>query len=71
VNDILDAASLKENTLVVTYGHVNMRECVEDVVELTLPILKKGVKLQAYCASNVPQIEGDAGRVIQVGLTAL
>jgi CheY-like chemotaxis protein len=39
---------------------------IEEVVELTQPILKRGVRITVDVPPTVPMIEGDSGRIMQV-----
>jgi len=66
VNDILDAASMRKGKLAVKHEKVNLYKIVEDVVELTGPLTKRGVKLVVQVPGNIPYVLGDMGRIIQI-----
>jgi signal transduction histidine kinase len=66
VNNILDSTSLKESTLVIKYEPVGLIQVIEEVVELTQPILRRGVRIAVNVPQDVPIIEGDSGRIMQV-----
>jgi len=65
INDILDAAKMKQGTLVIKHEKVDIKRLVTDVVDLSLPLVRKGVKL-VNNVGNVPKIVGDAGRIVQI-----
>ncbi|KAG1673965.1 hypothetical protein FOA52_015721 [Chlamydomonas sp. UWO 241] len=65
VNDVMDAASLSSNTLVLKMEHVQLRSLVNDVMDLTLTLLDPNVDL----VNNVPPeilVHADYARVVQV-----
>ena len=69
VNNILDSAAMKEKQLTVKREKVNLRHVIEEVVQLTRPLLKRGVEIAVHTsgrAHNVPSIVADATRVVQI-----
>ncbi|KAG2487120.1 hypothetical protein HYH03_014233 [Edaphochlamys debaryana] len=65
INDILDAAKMKQGTLVIKHEKVDIKRLVTDVLDLSLPLVRKGVKL-VNNVGNVPKIVGDNGRIVQI-----
>ena len=66
VNDILDAAAMKRGTLSVTFKRVSLWNIVDDVVELTAPLVHSGVKLTTRVPAIIPGLHGDSQRLVQV-----
>ncbi|GLI63472.1 hypothetical protein VaNZ11_006446, partial [Volvox africanus] len=65
INDILDAAKMKQGTLVIKHEKVDIKRLVTDVLDLSLPLVRKGVRL-VNNVGNVPKIVGDNGRIVQI-----
>ncbi|KAG2440769.1 hypothetical protein HXX76_003625 [Chlamydomonas incerta] len=65
INDILDAAKMKQGMLVIKHEKVDIRRLVSDVLDLSLPLVRKGVRL-INNVGNVPKIVGDNGRIVQI-----
>lgn len=66
INDILDAAKMKQGTLVIKHEKVDLRNLVCDVLDLSAPLVQRGVKLVNAVGRGVPRITGDSGRIVQV-----
>ncbi|EKX47704.1 hypothetical protein GUITHDRAFT_56294, partial [Guillardia theta CCMP2712] len=66
VNDILDAASLRKQTLVMRQEVVVLRDVTEHVLDILAPLVKKGVLLVNEIEPSFPTIVADSGRVSQV-----
>ncbi len=66
INDILDAAALRKGKLVVGRNRVMIQHCVDDVIELTLPLAKAGVRLSSKVPADIPPVVGDASRLVQI-----
>ncbi|KAG2442020.1 hypothetical protein HYH02_009812 [Chlamydomonas schloesseri] len=65
INDILDAAKMKQGMLVIKHEKVDIKRLVSDVLDLSLPLVRKGVRL-INNVGNVPKIVGDNGRIVQI-----
>ncbi|GAX78845.1 hypothetical protein CEUSTIGMA_g6283.t1 [Chlamydomonas eustigma] len=65
INDILDAAKMKQGILVIKHENVDIKRLVTDVLDLSLPLVRKTVRL-VNNVGNVPKIVGDTGRIVQV-----
>ncbi|KAG1665331.1 hypothetical protein FOA52_011744 [Chlamydomonas sp. UWO 241] len=65
INDILDAAKMKQGIMVIKHERVDIKRLVNDVLDLTLPLVRKGVSL-VNTITNVPDITGDTGRIVQI-----
>lgn len=52
INDILDAAALRKGALVVAHNRVVLQHAVDDVLELTSPLAKPGVKISNRMTSG-------------------
>eukprot|EP00798_Chlamydomonas_sp_ICE-L_P018023 gene18023-24435_t len=66
INDVLDAAKLKQGTMIIKHEKVNVRSIVTDVLDLCSPLIKKGVRLVNMVGANIPRIVGDNGRIAQM-----
>lgn len=66
INDILDAAALRRGRLTLVKRKINLRNIVDDVIELTGPLARPGVKLQNRLEKDLPMVSGDASRIVQV-----
>eukprot|EP00798_Chlamydomonas_sp_ICE-L_P018021 gene18021-24433_t len=66
INDVLDAATLKQGTMVIKHEKVNIKRVVSDVLALCSPLMKKGVRLVNKVDSQIPKIVGDTGRIAQI-----
>lgn len=66
INDILDAAALRKGKLVVGRNRVMLQHCVDDVIELTAPLAKPGVRLSSRIPTDIPPVLGDASRLVQI-----
>lgn len=66
INDILDAASLKQGTLKMRMGPVDVNEAIEQVCE-HLKILSQGdVELKKTLTAELPMASGDHQRILQI-----
>ncbi len=50
----------------LSLSQVNLKLLVSDVLDLSLPLVKKGVELVSEVGSDVPLIVGDNSRIIQI-----
>lgn len=66
INDVLDAAKLKQGTMVIKHEKVDVRTIVNDVLDLCSPLMRKGVRLVNQVGNNIPKIVGDNGRIAQI-----
>lgn len=66
INDILDAAAIRKGKLVVARNRLVLANSVDDVIELTGPLVKPGVVLSNKVSSDIPPIVGDASRLVQI-----
>lgn len=69
VNDILDAASARHNTLVVRHETVNVADVCEAACDILTPLVKNGVTLVNEVSTKgkvLPKIQGDPGRINQI-----
>ena len=66
VNDVLDAAAMKRGTLVVQFHRILISNIVDDVLELTAPLVRPGVRLTSKIPAVTPPIRGDPQRLVQV-----
>ena len=66
INDILDASALRKGRLVVAKNRVILQHAVDDVIELTTPLVHSGVHLSSRIGSDIPPVVGDASRLVQV-----
>lgn len=66
INDILDAAALRKGRLVVGRNRVILQHAVQDVLELTMPLAKPGVRVLNRVLAEVPPVVGDTSRLVQV-----
>jgi signal transduction histidine kinase len=68
INDILDFSRMESGKLNLEHVDFNLRETVEDVVELLAePAEKKGIELACYISGNLnTRVTGDPGRLRQV-----
>lgn len=66
INDILDAAAIRKGKLVVARNRLLLSNSVDDVIELTGPLVKPGVVLSNRISSDIPPITGDASRLVQI-----
>jgi signal transduction histidine kinase len=72
VEDLLDAARLTADTLVLHPSTSNLAEIVSSAVDTVRPDAdRKGVRLRTALADDVPSIEGDPDRLRQVFLNVL
>lgn len=66
VNDILDSSSMTNSALRLVEEDVSIPEVCEEVVELTRPLLKRGVELIFEYESDFPTIRADSARIKQI-----
>ncbi|GAX79210.1 hypothetical protein CEUSTIGMA_g6650.t1 [Chlamydomonas eustigma] len=66
INDILDAAKMKQGILVIKHEKVDIKRLVSDVLDLSLPLVRKGVRLVNNVQGIIPKIVGDTGRIVQI-----
>jgi len=68
INDILDFSRMESGKLNLEHVDFNLRETVEDVVELLAePAEQKGIELACYISGNLnTRVTGDPGRLRQV-----
>ena len=65
INDVLDAAKMKQGNLVIKHEKVDLKKLVEDVVDITRPLVNKKVQL-INRVSSIPCITGDGDRITQI-----
>jgi signal transduction histidine kinase len=66
INDILDAAALRKGRLAVARNRVALGHAVGDVLELTAPLAKQGVRMASELPGDLPPVCGDMSRIVQV-----
>mmetsp|Transcript_21998 Transcript_21998/g.54210 ORF Transcript_21998/g.54210 Transcript_21998/m.54210 type:complete len:1929 (+) Transcript_21998:73-5859(+) len=66
INDILDAASMKESRFILSYQSVCLRDVCSDVCETLSPMVSSSLELINDVPSDLPMIRGDASRLSQV-----
>lgn len=66
INDILDAATCIKGELVVARAKVDLHALVDDVAELTRPLLARGVTLTNKISRNAAYVAGDFNRIVQI-----
>jgi len=66
INDILDAAALKKGRLAIAKRKVNIKNVADDVIELTRPLVRPGVRLENKIPAGIPFISGDVSRIVQI-----
>ncbi|WP_221799069.1 response regulator [Oceanobacter mangrovi] len=68
INDILDLSKLEAGKLIITHAPFNLRDVVEDVLELIAPNgMRKGLEISLAIAPEVPVcLSGDSMRLKQV-----
>ena len=66
VNDILDAASSKRETLVVKQDLVNLKEVAEVVCGLLAPLVNRNVQLVCELDDSLPAVLGDETRICSI-----
>lgn len=65
VNDVMDAAALRQQQLVLQCETIQLRMLVDDVLDLTRPLARGDVALQNHVPNGMI-IAGDTGRVVQI-----
>lgn len=65
INDIMDAAALRQGRLVVKQEAVNLNHLVQDVLDLTRPLVSKHVALMNNLSTDL-WVRGDRDRIVQV-----
>ncbi|GAQ88354.1 hypothetical protein KFL_004210020 [Klebsormidium nitens] len=66
VNDILDVESLRQRKLTLHYEVVYLRHLVDHVMDLTSPMVKWNVKLYNDVSKDIPEIDCNQARLIQI-----
>eukprot|EP00293_Proteomonas_sulcata_P019587 CAMPEP_0184298146 /NCGR_PEP_ID=MMETSP1049-20130417/9003_1 /TAXON_ID=77928 /ORGANISM="Proteomonas sulcata, Strain CCMP704" /LENGTH=392 /DNA_ID=CAMNT_0026608187 /DNA_START=173 /DNA_END=1348 /DNA_ORIENTATION=+ len=66
VNDILDLASIKRQTLVLRDDDVEIAEIARNVCDMLNSMCRPGVKLINNIDSQLPLVPGDSGRIKQI-----
>ncbi len=68
INDILDFSKIESGTVDVALAPFDLRQCLEDVVELYLPKARsKGLSLAVAMEPDLPaMVKGDQGRLRQI-----
>jgi signal transduction histidine kinase len=66
VNDILDSSSIRNSALRLVEEDVHIPDLCEEVIELTRPLLKRGVQLMFAADHSFPSIRGDSARIKQI-----
>jgi signal transduction histidine kinase len=66
VNDILDSSSIRNSALRLVEEDVHIPDLCEEVIELTRPLLKRGVQLMFAADHSFPTIRGDSARIKQI-----
>ena len=66
INDILDAAAMRERKLVIKQQKLQLKKLVTDVVDLHATRVSKDVKLMDRVPDNLPEVVGDPERIVQI-----
>lgn len=65
INDVLDAAKMKQGGLVIKHEKVDLKRIIEDVVDITRPLINKKVQL-INNVTSIPSVTGDGDRITQI-----
>lgn len=65
INDVMDAAALRQNKLILKQEQIVLRQLVEDVLDLTRSLVDSTVELRNTVPPNL-MVLGDTGRIVQI-----
>jgi len=66
VNKLLDTVACGEGTLSLECGPVHLKDCLSTVSTALIPLLASDVELKTSLPEDLPPVEGDRDRLVQV-----